>query len=434
VSRLDGPGGDVARSVAISSDGTKVFVTGSSRGAGSDTNYTTVAYAPSTGAILWAKRYNGPENVGDEAYAVAASPDGSRVFVTGAVNTGLFGFNPDYATVAYDASTGATLWVRRYNGPQNHLDYAYAIAASPDGTTVFVTGQSDGAASQADYATIAYDAATGATLWIRRYDGPGDNVDGAGSVAISPNGSKVFVTGGSIGATSSYDYATIAYDASTGATMWTRRYNGPGNDSDLAHAIATSPDGSKVFVTGSSIASGHLDDYLTIAYDAASGAVVWAGRYNGPGDHIDLSFSLTASADGTKVFVTGQSLGETSFYDYATVAYDASTGAPLWTRRYNGPGNGNDGGYDVAGSSDGSKVFVTGYSSESGTSIDDCATIAYDASTGAALWTRRYNGPGNGTDLAHAIATSPDGSAVFVTGESIGATSLSDYVTIAYEP
>jgi hypothetical protein len=60
----------------------------------------------------------------------------------------------------------------------------------------------------------------GTQLWLSRYDGPGANDDDAAAavaMAVSPDGTKVFVTGASWGSTSKSDYATVAYNPSTGA-------------------------------------------------------------------------------------------------------------------------------------------------------------------------------------------------------------------------
>src|SRR5712691_9821421 len=73
----------------------------------------------------------------------------------------------------------------------------------------------------------------GDTDWVRLYTQPFNGLDVAESVAVSPDGSKVFVTGYSTGSGTNYsDYATVAYDASTGATAWARRYDGPTNSTD----------------------------------------------------------------------------------------------------------------------------------------------------------------------------------------------------------
>jgi hypothetical protein len=152
----------MASAVTISGSG-RVFVTGSSYGgaaAGSD--YATVAYAGASGTRAWVARYNGPASGGDAATAIAFSPGQGRVAVTGSSAGASSG--QDYATVAYSTTTGARIWASRYNGPGNpdfpgpSTDTATAIAATPDGAAAFVTGSSSGisGSTRRDYLTLAY--------------------------------------------------------------------------------------------------------------------------------------------------------------------------------------------------------------------------------------------------------------------------------------
>src|SRR5204862_359884 len=137
---------------------------------------------------------------------------------------------------ARPAIPGEQLWVKRYNGPGNGDDTPRALGVSPDGSTVFVTGSSAGSTGLSDYATVAYDASTGTQLWVMRYSGPGNNTDVARALGVSPDGSTVFVTGSSCRSTGFSDYATVASRASTGRQLWVSSYNGPGNSSDTATA------------------------------------------------------------------------------------------------------------------------------------------------------------------------------------------------------
>src|SRR5438128_6958782 len=84
----------------------------------------------------------------------------------------------------------------------------------------------------------AWAASAGTQIWAKRYDGPASAYDVAGSLAVSPNGSTVFVTGYSKGGSrTGYGYATVAYSASTGAAVWTKRSHGPGGRGEDATAL-----------------------------------------------------------------------------------------------------------------------------------------------------------------------------------------------------
>jgi len=426
VSLYDGSiGSSSATAVAIGHSGKDVFVTGTSYGGDTAYDYATVAYNAATGAQLWVARYNDPSNSQDYAYAITVSPDGKAVFVTGtSYQSSSAGY--DFATVAYNAATGAQLWVRRSPGPGPYNDPA-AIAVSPNGRTVFVTGTSRGK-HYYEYATIAYRAATGAQLWIKHYDGPDLGDSGAAAATVSPNGKAVFVTGASYGGsqTTGYDYATIAYRVTTGAQLWVKRYNGPASDTDEATAMAISPSGKLLFVTGYSTGKNLSYDYATVAYDAVAGRQIWVKRYNGPGNYANEATAVAVSPSGKAVFVTGYSTQTDSNYDYATIGYNSRTGKQLWLKRYNGSGNGADYAYSIAVSPNSRTVYVTG--STTATSNERYGTIAYNAATGARLWLQIYDNSSIGPDSAAAIAVNPVSGTVFVTGSSYG-----EYGTIAYQ-
>jgi len=128
--------------------------------------------------------------------------------------------------------------------------------------------------------------------WAARYNGPGSG-DEARALAVYSAG-NVYVTGTSDGGTD-YDYATIKYDSS-GNQLWAARYNGPGNLGDAASALAVDAAGN-VYVTGGSNGAGTGDDYATVKYDS-NGNQLWAARYNGPGNSIDEARALAVDAAG----------------------------------------------------------------------------------------------------------------------------------------
>jgi uncharacterized delta-60 repeat protein len=215
------------------------------------------------------------------------------------------------------------------------------------------------------------------------------------------------------------------------AEKWVARYNGPANSTDAAKDIAVDASGN-VYVTGESVGSGTGSDYVTIKYNTY-GKQLWLKRYNGPGNYVDEARAIAVDRSGN-VYVTGRSHNSDAVFgscDYATVKYNTN-GKQLWLKRYHGPASGFGGAYALAVDGSGN-VYVTGESVGSGTG-SDYATIKY-STNGKQLWVARYNGPGNGDDYAHAIVVDVSGNA-YVTGQSDGLGDYPEYnyATVKYAP
>lgn len=382
-----------------------MYVTGWSYGAGTLWDFATVKYSPS-GETLWVRRYNGNSNNNDMAAAIARDASGN-IYVTG--KSWSAGSYYDFTTIKYDLH-GTLQWVRTYNGPDNGGDEACAVAVDAAGN-IFVTGKSSAVSTGNDYATVKY-STSGVQLWVQRFDGFA-SIDEPSAIAVDAFG-NVYVTGRSTTPTQD-DYCTIKYDAA-GVQEWMNRYNGPGgggNNADWANAIAVDAFGN-VFVTGWSFgnvtgsgnpttvkystvgneewvqrypeagggialavdnqnnvyATGWCSgiDYVTIKY-SASGQQDWSAKYNGPGNSEDYPSSIAVDAWGN-VYVTGYSRSGIAYgtEDIATIKYD-HTGTQKRVLRYDGPANSHDYGTSVALDNQ-ANIYVSGYSTGNGSEFD----------------------------------------------------------------
>ena len=312
---------------------------------------------------------------------MTVSPDSATVYVTGVVGN-RSGIGSYVATFAFDAATGARRWLATHHG--NATAGAAWVAASPDGREVVVSTPVTSSSGTKYIATLAYDAASGALMWTRFIQGTVSAPEGFGigrDIGVSPDSSAVFVTGYVTGPSGGSSFATVAYRVATGTRLWERFFQGPGGTS-IANALTVSPDGREVFVTGSSTAGG-------------SGAIV---------------------------------------VDYATVGY-AATGTQLWARSYRPPMATflNKNGAVAAGvSPDGRLVFVTGSTAQTATNNLNFTTIAYHAATGTTAWLAKYGGVQD-FGAANSLAVSSVGR-VFVTGEIGASDGCCNFGTVAYQP
>jgi uncharacterized delta-60 repeat protein len=424
VTRSDGPTSSEDNVAAVVTDSAgDVIVTGDSRNQ-SNSDFYTAKYSGNTGALLWERRYNGPDNSGDFGVGVAVDASGNAL-VTGYSYRA--GGGVIYYTAKYAAADGALLWQQTYAGVGSTTSNIPVRIAVDSAGNAIVTGTSHTSASGDDFYTAKYAAADGALLWERRYDHDGRS-DSPIGLALDSAG-NVSVTGwsGNVGAPD--DCYTAKYRASDGALLWEQRYDGPAHGSDIGIAVAADAAGN-VIMTGAGVAASGGSVIFTIKYAAADGAPIWQNLYQGPGHGGDSPLAITVDSAGNAV-VAGFSIDASGKSDRYTAKYAAADGALLWEKRYNEIGAA----YAVAVDA-GDNVIVTGQVTGGNA---DVYMAKYGATDGMLVWEQRYNGPANGSETMHQsypnvfgtrLAVAPSGRIVIAaTSQGLGGT---DYAVVCY--
>ena len=347
-------GYDFGNTIKLDNDG-NIIITGSSEGVGTLVDCATIKYS-SSGEQIWVARYNSVENQNDVSYALTVDKK-CNIYITGS-SQNTFG-GRECITIKYD-STGIQNWISKYNRGTKSFNEGASITLD-DSENVYVTGISNG-----DFITIKYND-IGTQQWVVFYNSLMNDNDGAESVRVDKIG-NVYVSGSSVGAMFYYDYATVKYN-SEGEEQWVRRYEGSSHYMDQLRSMEIDSSGN-VFVTGNSTESGHGYDFTTIKYNT-NGDTLWKTSYNNGLN--DIAFAIALDNFGN-VYVTGESDGNGTNEDYATVKYNSS-GVLQWVKRYDYSGQFGDIPNAIAVDNSGN-IFVTGSSNR------DILTIKYSQPTG----------------------------------------------------
>lgn len=316
-----------ASGVAVSADSRLVF-------AAAEQHDALTVFARDATSDALAFRDVHQQNVGgtyglDGAWAVTSQ--GRFVYVASHVSGSL-------AVFVRDASADTVAFVTAFldgSGGVHGLAGADGVAASPDGTDVFVAAADD------DALVVFRRDLPGGPLSYREtlYDGFNgvDGLDGAAAVAVSPDGRQVFVA-------SRFADALVVFSRTAAPPPYLRplavfRERQGGVDGLAgASSVALNPAGTLVFVGGSA------DDGVAVfRREPATGAVAFLARVTSR-EQLDAIQGLVASADGRQLYAVSLPdallafhvdgpLFETGFEGGSLEAWSAFYPTVLWPLR-----------------------------------------------------------------------------------------------------
>jgi hypothetical protein len=346
--------------------------------------------------------------------------------------------------------TGQTAWTTTYAPPMKYASESPFVCASPTGALVFVAGTAGqwGSGNGQDYAVAAFSVATGARVWQASYDGPAHGEESV--LAMACDSTRVYLTGTSAdspaGTGADFDTATVAFSAANGGRAWADR------SAEYDRALAVDPVSQRVYVGGYEVraldassgtvmwavpqwpvASGLGIDAVhhrvfevssddVTAFDGATGNVLWSAGIPQPDPTVgfmQLTNHLVVDPLGRRVYVASTRGGSSA--NFALIALDAASGSGLWSAGYDGPKHGLDFLEGAVVSPDGSRLYLGGDSAESTDAqpVFDASTIAVRASDGARLWTGLQKAQYGGYSAAtEDLAPQAHGAGVYLAGSN----------------
>lgn len=329
-------------------DNDNIYVTGYAQNTGRSKDAVILKYSKQ-GNLLWARSFSVTTNaVVDKGVAIAVD-NRDDIYVTG-YTTGTDG-NTDIFTMKIDRS-GDILWTAIEDGSSNLNAEGTSIAIDKD-RNVLVCGFITASGTNTDIAVIKY-SRNGVQRWMKTVDGGAGQEDKAWGIVVDES-DNAYITGyitNSDGNTDTY----TARISTSGNIVWSKTYNGNGNENDKAWGIVVDED-KDVFITGETENAVGNVNYLTIKYDR-QGTSEWVKVYNGTGDDEDVATAISLFRNN--IVITGRSFGTENNFDYATVRYKKNNGNQLEVNRYSMNEYTNDLATDVA--TKGGTVVVTGYS------------------------------------------------------------------------
>ncbi len=318
----DGAARGIDEAVALRVDRCgRVWVTGTSQGAGTGKDIATLYYE--AGIPFSVNRYNGPENLDDSPVALELDREGN-VYVLG--HSAAAG-RRDLVLLKYDRQ-GQPVWTVRRTDAQRPFQTAGDLKIDSAGD-IYVYAATSGTAGS-DVALLKYDP-EGAFLWEEHYQAPDRLVERTVGLVLDAQDEGPYVSVWSTSLAGNYDFVTLRYGVN-GGLAWERTFNGGPNIQDVPRKIVAAPTGG-VVVTGTSRTEGFRSFWVTFRYDR-EGNQLWRRDYSAPPNADTFPSDLTVDRNGD-VTIAG-STGDNGTYTYTLNHYDL-LGNLQWTRSHPAP-------------------------------------------------------------------------------------------------
>jgi hypothetical protein len=318
--------------------------------------------------VEWKLNYTNTFSQYDKGLAIV-SDDDCNSYIAGTTRNGI---NLDYLIVKLNHK-GDTVWTQTYNGTGDGEDVPVAIALDNNGS-VFATGASMGLTTSFDFATIKLNKTTGNILNIARNEYPLDNKPSA--MFVSSSGS-VDVTGYGIniwGSNTNEDILTIRYDNNLTDLCYSFDNSGSANR-DSANALALDGSTNALFVVGSSKSTfGASMQWQSNKMTISSPTCIKQSTFDGGVNGI---YSANATlVSNAKLFISGTWEGAMSIRRYDNTSSFFLNNFSF-DHVISGIGNATDGFTKMVIDPSGQNIYVCGYQdSDAGAGVNNNMIIA----------------------------------------------------------
>lgn len=341
------------------------------------------------------------------------------------------------------AAVSRLLWNREVVADEFEFDSeATDLRVDPQGD-VTIVGFTNTKTHDKDFLVARYDPA-GKLRWKRTYNGPGNDVDRAQSMAMSDHGEYVWVCGDSDNGKGNggtrlcgLDYAVVKYDAN-GKKQWARRFNGVADGEDRAVKVGVDNFGN-CYVTGFSAGGTDIKhptfSTVTVKY-GPDGDEIWRAQLDRvPGAPYETRPTDMLVTVGGHTIVTGYARlpGRGPNAVATFLAYYRPDGSLRWVRWFGETEQGDDSPRRLAASG-GFYVASKGYQSPK-PGWPPCADMLLTKfdEDGNLRWARSWSGGAGLDSCPKAVAVHSTG-CVCVVGETLTSPDNLDLVTLMYSP